>query len=73
LVNLVFLLHVRVMAAVWDSGVFQNMIRSSALDLGSLSVIMIVSVVVSQFISNVPLVAPLSPVLQSAGGSEQQW
>jgi Na+/H+ antiporter NhaD/arsenite permease-like protein len=60
-----------VMAAVWDSGVFQNLIRSSALDLGSLSVIMIVSVVVSQFISNVPLVALYLPVLQSAGASEQ--
>ena len=55
------------MASVWDSGVFQNIIGSTNLNLTSLPVIMGISVVLSQFISNVPLVALYLPILMKMG------
>ena len=55
------------MASVWDSGVFQNVIGSTNLSLTSLPVIMGISVVLSQFISNVPLVALYLPMLMKMG------
>ena len=55
------------MAAVWNSGVFQHVINSTTLKLNSLPVIMGVSVVLSQFISNVPLVALYLPMLLKMG------
>ena len=51
------------MASVWDSGVFQNVINSTKMSLTSLPVIMGIGVVLSQFISNVPLVALYLPML----------
>ena len=51
------------MESVWESGVFQSLISRSNLDLTSVTVILPVSVVFSQFISNVPLVALYLPVL----------
>ena len=55
------------MASVWDSGVFQNVINSTKMSLTSLPVIMGISVVLSQFISNVPLVALYLPMLMKIG------
>ena len=55
------------MASVWDSGVFQNIINSTNLNLTSLPAIMGISVVLSQFISNVPLVALYLPMLMKIG------
>ena len=55
------------MASVWDSGVFQNVINSTNLRLTSTPVIMGISVVLSQFISNVPLVALYLPMLMKMG------
>jgi Na+/H+ antiporter NhaD/arsenite permease-like protein len=55
------------MASVWDSGVFQNVINSTKMSLTSLPVIMGISVVLSQFISNVPLVALYLPMLMKMG------
>ena len=55
------------MASVWDSGVFQNVINSTNLRLTSMPVIMGISVVLSQFISNVPLVALYLPMLMNMG------
>ena len=55
------------MASVWNSGVFQNVINSTTLKLNSVPVIMGVSVVLSQFISNVPLVALYLPMLMKMG------
>jgi len=55
------------MAAVWNSGVVQHVINSTTLKLNSLPVIMGVSVVLSQFISNVPLVALYLPMLLKMG------
>jgi Na+/H+ antiporter NhaD/arsenite permease-like protein len=60
-----------VMASVWNSGFFQELIHKSTWNIGSLSVIMIVSVTVSQFISNVPLVAFYLPLLLGAGAGER--
>lgn len=55
------------MESVWDAGVFQNLIQRTDLDLASGGVIMGVSVVLSQFISNVPLVALYLPMLKDLG------
>ena len=60
-----------VMAAVWDSGFFQNLISRSSLNIGSLMMILIISVVVSQFTSNVPLVALYLPLLVNLGVGEK--
>jgi Na+/H+ antiporter NhaD/arsenite permease-like protein len=57
------------MQSVWDSGFFQSIINSSGQDLTSTGVIMGVSVVLSQFISNVPLVALYLPMLSHAGAT----
>jgi len=45
------------MASVWRSGFFQDLLDSSGADVSSLPVIFLTSVVISQFISNVPFVA----------------
>ena len=55
------------MACVWNSGVFQNVFNSTTLKLNSVPVIMGISVVLSQFISNVPMVALYLPMLIKMG------
>jgi Na+/H+ antiporter NhaD/arsenite permease-like protein len=55
------------MASVWNSGYFQEAMASMNLDLASKSMVMTVSVILSQFISNVPLVALYLPVLTEIG------
>ncbi len=55
------------MASVWDSGIFQKVINSADLNLTSVAVIMGISIVLSQFISNVPLVALYLPMLMQLG------
>jgi Na+/H+ antiporter NhaD/arsenite permease-like protein len=55
------------MASVWDCGFFQEWIRNMDLDITKLTVVLTVSVVLSQFISNVPLVALCLPMLKQAG------
>ena len=55
------------MACVWNSGVFQNVINSTTLKLNSVAAIMGISVILSQFISNVPLVALYLPMLMKIG------
>jgi len=57
------------MASVWQSGFFQPLIEGSSLDLAAVPVIMTMSVVVSQFVSNVPFVALSLPVLAHLGTS----
>jgi Na+/H+ antiporter NhaD/arsenite permease-like protein len=57
------------MQAVWLSGFFQQLMNAGHLDLANTGVILAASVVVSQFISNVPLVALFLPVLQGLGAS----
>lgn len=55
------------MRAVWETGFFQGLIADSGVNIAGLGPVMAVSVVMSQFISNVPLVALYLPVLQHAG------
>jgi Na+/H+ antiporter NhaD/arsenite permease-like protein len=55
------------MQSVWNSEVFQSMVGSMDLDLDSVGVIMAASVLLSQLISNVPLVALYLPMLVHLG------
>ncbi len=55
------------MRAVWDTGFFQEAILRSGVNAAALGPVMAVSVVMSQLISNVPLVALYLPVLRHAG------
>jgi Na+/H+ antiporter NhaD/arsenite permease-like protein len=57
------------MQSVWDSGFFQSAIEATNLNLASTGMIMGVSVLLSQLLSNVPLVALYLPVLAQAGAS----
>jgi Na+/H+ antiporter NhaD/arsenite permease-like protein len=55
------------MESVWDSGVFQALITGAVLDLTSVASVMVISVLLSQLVSNVPLVMLYLPVLMHAG------
>ncbi len=57
------------MESVWDSGYFQSVIADLHLNLQSVGIIMAVSIVLSQLISNVPLVALYLPVLSQLGAA----
>ncbi len=59
------------MRSVWDSGLFEAVLAPAGPGLVEVPVILAVSVVASQLVSNVPLVAMLLPALQSAGASAQ--
>lgn len=61
-----------IMASVWESGFFQRQLESMNMNLASLSVIMMVSVILSQFVSNVPLVALYMPTLTQLGASTKE-
>jgi len=56
------------MASVWDTGFFQDLLGRWDFDIRSPGAIIGGSIVLSQFISNVPLVALLLPALLHAGG-----
>ncbi|KYC45372.1 MAG: Citrate transporter [Candidatus Methanofastidiosum methylothiophilum] len=60
------------MRSVWDSGFIQSVINSMEINITSLSMILVVSIVLSQFISNVPLVALYLPMLLEAGASSRE-
>lgn len=55
------------MQSVWDTGFFQSLLARTGVDIASPPMILLVSVLLSQFISNVPLVALYLPLLQHAG------
>ncbi len=57
------------MASVWQSGFFQSVLAGSHADITSLAMIFLVSILLSQVISNVPLVALYLPMLVHAGAS----
>ena len=59
------------MQSVWDSGFFQAALNAAHLTLTSTGMILAVSVLLSQLISNVPLVALYLPVLLQGGASTQ--
>ena len=60
------------MESVWQSGFFQNLLSGLSLDMTSVSVILIISVIVSQLISNVPMVALFLPLIISSGAGNQE-
>jgi Na+/H+ antiporter NhaD/arsenite permease-like protein len=60
------------MQSVWNSGYFQSAIDGLHLDLRSTGVIMVVSIALSQLISNVPLVALYLPVLAHLGAATRE-
>ena len=59
------------MESVWETGFFQGLITGSNLDVTSMPVIFGVSVILSQFISNVPLVTLYLPLLLKVGVGEK--
>ncbi len=60
------------MESVWNTGFFQAILDREQVDLHSPSALIGVSVAVSQFVSNVPLVALLMPALMKAGAGTQE-
>jgi len=55
------------MESVWETGFFQSFIGTA--QVASVPAVLGLSVVLSQFISNVPFVALFQPMIQAAGGS----
>ncbi len=60
------------MASVWQSGVFQDIISGMNLDFTSIPTIMTIGILLSQLISNVPMVALFVPLLSTNGASVAQ-
>ncbi len=60
------------MESVWQSGFFQSLIAQFNSNLLSLSAIFAVSIILSQIISNVPLVALYMPMLIHVGASSKE-
>ena len=60
------------MQSVWDSGFIQELINNVHINITNLLMIFIVSILLSQFISNVPLVALYLPMLLEAGASSKE-
>lgn len=61
------------MQSVWNSGVFQSLMNGSGFNFASVPVILAISVIFSQFLSNVPLVALYLPVLGKLGAGQGQF
>ncbi|KTD63554.1 arsenite efflux membrane component-like protein [Legionella santicrucis] len=59
--------------SVWDSGFFQATINHFHLTVTQIPVILVISIVLSQFISNVPLVALYLPLLISHHAADSQY
>lgn len=60
------------MQSVWNSGFIQGLINNMDINITNLLMIFIVSIVLSQFISNVPLVALYLPMLIDAGATSKE-
>jgi Na+/H+ antiporter NhaD/arsenite permease-like protein len=58
------------MESVWETGFFQSFVTSES--IASIPVILCTSVIISQFISNVPFVALFQPMIQQAGRTTAQ-
>ncbi|MEF3279604.1 MAG: anion transporter [Elusimicrobiota bacterium] len=59
--------------SAWNSGYIQKLILNSNFDFLSLSFIFLSSIILSQFISNVPLVALYIPIFMSLGAGEKSY
>ena len=60
------------MASVWDSGFFQNLISKMKVSITPTFMILLVSIGLSQLISNVPMAALYLPLLTRAGAGIQE-
>ncbi len=60
------------MESVWKTGFFQTLINYFNLDITSIPAILVISVFLSQLISNVPLVALYMPMLLHSGVSTKE-
>ncbi len=60
------------MESVWKTGFVQRILEESRADITSIPVILGFSVLLSQVISNVPLVALFQPVLQHAAATDKE-
>jgi Na+/H+ antiporter NhaD/arsenite permease-like protein len=60
------------MQSVWQSGFFQSMLQRIDVTITALPTILGVSTILSQFISNVPLVALYQPMLLHAGATTKE-
>jgi len=58
------------MESVWQAGFFQSFVDSSS--IASVPLILGTSIIISQFISNVPFVALFQPMIMQAGGTTAQ-
>lgn len=61
------------MESVWEAGFFQSLIAKLGINIISIPSIFIVSIILSQLISNVPLVALYLPMLTYAGASTKEF
>jgi Na+/H+ antiporter NhaD/arsenite permease-like protein len=59
------------MQSVWNSGIIQSVIEEADVDITSTGIIFAVGVLLSQILSNVPLVALYMPLLTHLGVSTQ--
>jgi len=59
------------MQSVWNTGFFQSIVKSIGIDLSSKVAIILLSILISQFISNVPLVVLLLPIILDLGGTKE--
>jgi len=60
------------MESVWETGIFQSAMKTFDIDILSTRTILAVSVMLSQLISNVPMVALYLPMLQHAGAATKE-
>lgn len=60
------------MESVWETGFFQSLITKLDFNILSMPAIFVVSIILSQLISNVPLVALYLPMLIHAGASTKE-
>jgi Na+/H+ antiporter NhaD/arsenite permease-like protein len=60
------------MRSVWDTGFFQSAITTTSINILSIPMILVISVLLSQLISNVPLVALYLPMLSHIGASTKE-
>jgi len=58
------------MESVWQTGFFQSLLQGGS--ISSVPVILGTSIIISQFISNVPFVALFQPMILQAGGTTAQ-
>lgn len=61
------------MKAIWNTNLIQNFMQTHNIDLNNLPILMSTSVILSQVLSNVPLVALFMPLLKSINATTFQY